>query len=174
NRMQRGTPVFRMRSLPGQHTARTPRGLIATTCLAATAALTVGVLSAVPTAHAAPPPPRNPSDSQISSAQRAKNDAAATVGRLSAQISQAKAELLRLSAKAQLAEQKYALAVQKLNDAQAAEAKAKAAVAAAQKQLDKTRANLRDYVRNSYLSPQIESGPGGLLTADNPNDLLQR
>jgi peptidoglycan DL-endopeptidase RipA len=132
------------------------------------------VSTAVVALPATAAPPKNPTNSQISAAQKAKNDTAATVGRLSALVSQAQSQLVQLNAQAQLAEQKYALAMQKLNDAKTQAEQAQNAIVAAQKQLDTARTQLRDYVRNSYLSPEVTGGPGGLLTAPDPNALLQR
>jgi cell wall-associated NlpC family hydrolase len=123
-------------------------------------------------ASAAPKPP-NPSDQQLTAAQRAKNAMAQNVGRLSALLAESATKLQQLSAKAQLAEQRYALAVSKLNAAKEASLMAQAAVVAAQKKLDQARANLKNYVRSSYMSATIGSATGGLLTATDANALLQ-
>jgi cell wall-associated NlpC family hydrolase len=134
--------------------------------------LALGVtLLSVP-ASAAPKPP-NPSDQQLTAAQRAKNAMAENVGRLSALLVQSATKLQQLNAAAQLAEQKYALAISRLNDAKAASVKAQAAVVAAQNKLDLARANLKNYVRSSYMSGTIGSSTGGLLTATDANSLLQ-
>jgi cell wall-associated NlpC family hydrolase len=134
--------------------------------------LAIGATLVSAPAHAAPKPP-NPTNQQLANAARAKNDTANEVGRLSALVAQSAAKLADLSAKAQLAEQKFALAVSRLNAAKDAATQAQAAVAAAQKTLDSARKNLKTYVRDSYMSPTIGSATGGLLTAKDPNALLQ-
>lgn len=118
--------------------------------------------------------PPNPTDQQLANARKAKDEAAWTVGHLLAMIATAKSELLRLNAAAQLAEQKYAFAIQRLQDAQAQAALAQKQSQQAQKQLDAARTALQQFIRNSYISPTANAGSGGLLTASDPNAVLQR
>ncbi|MCW2522666.1 MAG: NlpC/P60 family protein [Frankiales bacterium] len=142
------------------------------TALACAAAVTAAVLCGATPGNAAPP--KNPSDSQLSAAQQAKNKVAAQVGTLSALLVQATSKLQQLTANSQLAEQKYAYAMSQLNDAKQQAVAAQAAITAAQKQLDTAHTALDNFVRNSYISPDESAGPGGLLTATDPNALLER
>ncbi|MGI8664560.1 MAG: NlpC/P60 family protein [Jatrophihabitans sp.] len=129
--------------------------------------------TAVAPVAAAPKPPPNPTNAQLSAAAQQKAALAHTVGVLSAQIVQAQTLLNSLSAQAELAEQKFAFAVSKLNDAKEQATQAQTAVLAAQKSIDAARSNLTSYVRNSYMSPPVSSTTIGLLTASDPGALLQ-
>jgi cell wall-associated NlpC family hydrolase len=124
-------------------------------------------------AHAAPKPPPNPTNQQLSQAAQAKRSLAQAVGVLSAQVAQAQSRLQVLAGQAELAEQKYAFAVSKLNDAKQQAAHAQADVLAAEKAVDQARANLTSYVRDSYMSPPVGSSTIDLLTATDPTALLQ-
>ncbi len=86
-----------------------------TACGAAAASLALCVY--VAPAHAAPKPPPNPTNQQLSAAAQAKRALAQQVGVLSAQVAQAQSRLQTLAGQAELAEQKYALVVSKLDDA---------------------------------------------------------
>jgi cell wall-associated NlpC family hydrolase len=149
--------------------AETPRGLKVMVCGALVAATVLCAASPVSAA-----PPRNPSDGQLSAAQQAKNNMANQVGRLSALLAQATTQLQQLTADAALKEQKYALAMSMLDEAKQQAVAAQAAIVAAQKQLDAARRSLQNFVRNSYISPSVSTGASGLLTAKDPNSLLQR
>ncbi|MFL6162468.1 MAG: NlpC/P60 family protein [Jatrophihabitantaceae bacterium] len=142
-----------------------------TACGAAAASLALCVY--VAPAHAAPKPPPNPTNQQLSAAAQQKRALAQAVGVLSAQIAQAQSRLQMLAGQAELAEQKYALAVSKLNDAKEQAARAQADVLTAQRNIDQARANLTTYVRNSYMSPTVGSSTIDLLTAQDPTALLQ-
>ncbi|HTZ43415.1 MAG TPA: hypothetical protein VMB79_06095, partial [Jatrophihabitans sp.] len=148
------------------------RTLTRLTACGVTAASLALCLSATPS-QAAPKPPPNPSDQQLSQAAQQKRSLAQAVGVLSAQIAQAQSRLQQLAGQAELAEQKYALAVSKLNDAKAAAVKAQAEVAAAQHTIDQARTDLTSYVRSSYMSPTVGSSTIDLLTATDPTALLQ-
>jgi len=149
-----------------------PRGL---RILVSSTAITASVLCCCAAPGTADPnPPPNPSDGQLKSAQHAKESAANDVGRLSALVAQASNQLQQLRYARELAEQKWALAVFRLEQAKQQAVAAQAAVAAAQHQVDQARASLKDFVRTSYISPDISSGATGLLTAADPNALLQR
>lgn len=89
-------------------------------------------------------------------------------------IATAKSQLMQLNAQAQLAEQKYALAIQRLQDAQNQAVLAQQQSQTAQKQLDAARAALQNFIRQSYISPTATAGSGGLLTATDPNAVLER
>ena len=142
-----------------------------TACGAAAATLALCVY--VAPAHATPKPPPNPTNQQLSAAAQAKRSLAQAVGVLSAQIAQAQSRLQTLAGQAELAEQNYALAVSKLNDAKEQAARAQADVLTAERNIDKARADLTSYVRSSYMAPQVGSSTIDLLTAADPTALLQ-
>lgn len=137
------------------------------------AAVSVSLVCALSPAVAAPKPPPNPSDSQLSAAASAKASLATTVGRLSGQIVQAQMALQSLNAQAELQEQKYAYAVSKLNDAKDSAVRAQADVHNAQQDVEDARQNLTSFVRSTYMSPSSGSSTVGLLTATDPDALLQ-
>ena len=103
---------------PGRGTHRGRKNVLTrlTACGAAAAAALALCVYVAP-AHAAPKPPPNPTDQQLSAAAQQKLALAQSVGVLSAQIAQAQARLQTLRGQAELAEQKFAFAVSKLNDA---------------------------------------------------------
>jgi peptidoglycan DL-endopeptidase RipA len=150
------------------------RGLAGrTAALASVIALTAGLLIA-PQIARADPPPTNPSDSQINSAQARKTALADRVGKLSAQVADLQNQVEQREAAAELAEQKLADALQKLADAQAAAAAARAQLTQAQKDVDKATQRFSDFVRASYMDSPITGPASGLLTAPDPNSLLSR
>jgi cell wall-associated NlpC family hydrolase len=138
------------------------------------AAVTALVLTCGAPVSAAPKPPPNPSNQQLSAAQAAKNNMAAQVGRLSALLAQAQNQLVQLTYKKELAEQKWAQAVFALDQAKTQAVAAQQAVVAAQTQITAAQASLKNFVRNSYIQPTASSGATSLLTATDPNALLQR
>ncbi|WP_408663419.1 NlpC/P60 family protein [Jatrophihabitans sp.] len=144
---------------------RAVRGLLCVT------ALTASLLYAAAPGRATPPP--NPSDAQLNAARTAKASLANTVGVLSGQIVQAQAQLRSLNAKVELAEQKFTFALFKLDQAKTQAAQAQTAVATAQKGIETARANLTAFVHDSYVSPSLGSATVGLLSATDPNALLQ-
>ena|GEM_PF-1496245 len=144
---------------------RTVRGLL---CVAA---LTASLLYAAVPGRATPPP--NPSDAQLNAARAAKSSLANTVGVLSGQIVQAQAQLRSLNAQVELAEQKFTYALFKLDQAKTQAAQAQAAVGKAQQGIETARANLTAFVHDSYVSPSLGSATVGLLSASDPNALLQ-
>ena len=135
-------------------------------------AVTGSLLCAAGPVQATPRPP-NPSDAQLAAARAAKASLANTVGVLSGQIVQAQAQLRSLDAKVQFAEQRFTYAIFKLDRAKAQAADAQAAVAAAQRNIEAARAKLTNYVHDSYISPAMGSATVGLLSASDPNALLQ-
>src|SRR6476659_6100927 len=126
---------------------------------------TVAAVIAVPVTAVADPPP-NPSDQQINNANQAKDQLATEVGQLSAQIAVMQSKLDRLNLVAERAEQKLALALERLQQAKDAAVKAQAQVKAAQTAITKAQADFVVFAREAYTS--------GLLTARDPNALLQR
>ena len=125
-------------------------------------------------AGARPSPPPNPSDQQLNHARNQKDALANRVGQLSGQIAQANVQLGILRGKAELAEQKYALAVSQLQIANHKAAMAKAQVRAATDNVNRAHARFVDYVQASYMSGDIDGATGTLLTAPDPSALLQQ
>ena len=117
-------------------------------------------------------PPANPTNTQINAAAAAKGRAAADVGRLSGLIVGINAQIGHLSDVAELAGEKYLQARWKLGLAQTSATRAQAAVVAAQKNFDNARAGFRLYIAAAYMNRSGDSS--GLLTAQNPNVLLER
>jgi cell wall-associated NlpC family hydrolase len=118
-------------------------------------------------------PPVNPTNGQLSQAAEAKSALASKVGDLQSEVSNAQTQLQLLAGNAELAEQNYALAAGQLQQASTAAAAAQAAVVTAQHNVATARVNLREFVQSSYIQPTATSGVGNLLTAPDPNSLLQ-
>jgi cell wall-associated NlpC family hydrolase len=140
--------------------------------LAALASVTGLLAAATDSAGAAPPP--NPSNSQIQSAQQIKTSLAQEVGVLAAQAAQMQTRLNQLMAQKELAEQKLALALSKLAEAKAAAVTAAHNVVTAEQKVVEAQANFIGYVQASYESGDINGTTGTLLTASDPNVLLQQ
>jgi peptidoglycan DL-endopeptidase RipA len=137
------------------------------------AVATLVALVVVPAASAAAPPP-NPTDQQLRQAQQAKDSLAAEVGALSGQIAELQARLAKLLSDAERAEQRYALALQKLHEAQEAAVAAQARVKAATAAVGKAQQSFQQFVRSAYIDGPMDGMTSGLLTAGDPNELLQR
>ncbi|MGH8862190.1 MAG: coiled-coil domain-containing protein, partial [Jatrophihabitantaceae bacterium] len=150
---------------------RTQRARVATLmlCLAAVAMLVVAPGRA---AKAAPPP--NPSDGQISAAANRKAQLAAEVGRLSASVAQMQSQLRQLQAAKEMAEQRYAYALQKLDDARRESAQAAQAVVRAQKRVAAAQNQFASFAQSAYMNGSIGGTTESLLTAADPNVVLQQ
>jgi len=142
--------------------------VVAAVALVATVA---SLLFAPGLARAKPPP--NPSDGQIGSAQQHKNNLAAEVGQLSAQTAQLTSQLDRLKAEQELAEQNLAYALSKLADAKASAEAANAKVAKAKTHVLQAQQDFVGYIQASYMSGELTGTTGTLLTAHDPNILLE-
>ena len=149
-----------------------PKRLAALLAVLATA--TSLFLAAPQLAGGAPKPPPNPSDSQINAARNAKQALATRVGALSGQIAQANIELQTLQGKAELAEQKYALAYSLWQIAQQKARLATHALANARKDVVKANARFVDYVQGSFMGGSVAGTTGTLLTADDPSAVLEQ
>jgi cell wall-associated NlpC family hydrolase len=137
----------------------------------AVVATLASVLLAPGRATAKPPP--NPSDGQITAAQQHKLNLAAEVGRLAGQTAQMQSKLERLRAAQELAEQKLAFALSKLAEAKTAAEKAKANVARAKSDVAQAQRDFVGYLQASYISGDVGGTTGTLLTAGDPNVLLE-
>ncbi|MEO8889372.1 MAG: NlpC/P60 family protein [Jatrophihabitantaceae bacterium] len=121
---------------------------------------------------AAPPP--NPSDSQLSNAATQKSNLATEVGNLSAQAATMQSQLIQLHGNAELAEQKYAFAVQKLQSAIATAVTASNNAAVARTSVAAAQREFVAYAQASYMDGQVGGTTGTLLSAGDPNVLLQQ
>jgi cell wall-associated NlpC family hydrolase len=119
-------------------------------------------------------PPPNPTNGQISSAQQQKANLAAEVGRLGAEVVRMQTQINQLKANAELAEQKYVYALSKLQDAQAASLVAKKAVTAADARVAVAQRQYDSFVSATYMSGDIGGTTGAMLTAQDPNVVLQQ
>lgn len=140
--------------------------------VAAAAVLLAGTLAGV--AGAAPSPPPNPSDGQLNQAAAAKDALAAQVGQLSARVVVLEGQIRQLDSAAQLAEQKLALALQREQQARDAAAAAKAKVARAKDEVQRAQDEFIGYVQAVYMNGDVSGMTGALLTAPDPNVLLQQ
>jgi cell wall-associated NlpC family hydrolase len=140
-------------------------------------ATAVGLLAAAPHATARPQPPARPPEvtaGQVAAANSAKQAVAQQVGVLSAQIADAKIRVQQAEGRAELAEQRYALAVSQRQAASAAAAKAQATLRSARTNVVKAHQKFVDYVRASYMSGDLGGTAGTLLTATDPSSLLEQ
>jgi cell wall-associated NlpC family hydrolase len=131
-------------------------------------------LAAAPDRVASAAPPPNPSDGQINSAAAHKAAVAAEVGRLGASVASMQSRLRQLEAAQEMAEQKLAFALSKLADAKQASADAAAAVVAAAKRVDAAQQQFASFAQATYMNGSISGMTGSLLTASDPNVLLQQ
>jgi cell wall-associated NlpC family hydrolase len=134
--------------------------------------IATSALLVAPSAFAADPPP-NPTDQQLTAAAQAKDALSTQVGQLSAQVASLQAQLDQLKADEELAEQKLALALQQLDDAKTAATTAAANVKTAQATVVSARSKYEDFVRTTYMSSPVTGTAGALLTASDPQSLLQ-
>ncbi len=145
------------------------------------ALLAVAALLVVPghAATASPPPkpgsaPSNPTDGQLNGAAAHKAAVAAEVGRLGANVAAIQSQLRQLEAAREMAEQKLAFALSKLQQAKIDSAKAASAVVAAQKRVDEAQQQFTAFAQATYMNGSIGGVTGSLLTASDPNTLLQQ
>ncbi len=123
-------------------------------------------------ATAAPPP--NPSDQQINSVAQQKSALADQVGRLGAQVAAMQNQLDQLRAQRELAEQKWAYALSLLDQAKQDAIAARENVRAAQRRVASAQVRFRSFVSATYMSGTVGGTAGSLLTAADPNVLLQK
>jgi cell wall-associated NlpC family hydrolase len=131
--------------------------------------------------NAAPPPPGNPSDSDISAGQDAVRDRAAKVGDLSNQLAAADAKLSDLQSQVEARMEEVNKARVDLEAAQSAAQQAgdEAAAAklesdAASKAVDDARKRLDDFAAASFSQGSAVGGFSALFDATSPDNLLAR
>jgi cell wall-associated NlpC family hydrolase len=149
--------------------------------MVALVATVAGVVVAAPasspvltSAVAAPAPPPNPTNGQLSAAAARKAALANQVGQLSGQIAAAQAELQQLQGKAELAEQKVAYAVSRQQAAEQAAALAEQTARDATTSVTTAHTKFVRYIQASYMDGQPDGGAGSLLTAKDPTALLDQ
>jgi cell wall-associated NlpC family hydrolase len=133
-----------------------------------------GLTTAVGLGTAAHAAPVNPSDGQINQAQLLKDTLATQIGQMSAQIAVMSAQVQQLQGAQELAEQKLANALTLLQQAKIDAARAKKNVATAQQAVVAAQAQFDGYVQATYINGPVTGLTGALLTAPDPNVLLQR
>jgi cell wall-associated NlpC family hydrolase len=135
-----------------------------------TAALAVGLAPDAAVAR-----PRNPGSEEITAAQAERNRKAAEVGRLTGLVARADGDMRRAQDKAELAVERYNKAVVDLQVATTRAKRARAAVTAAAKAVEKARTDFGRFARGSYMQGStVGSSTAALLDAGSPTDLLQR
>ncbi|RZU33433.1 peptidoglycan DD-metalloendopeptidase family protein [Blastococcus saxobsidens] len=152
-------------------TRRSSRALRATLAGVAVGAVLLGTASP---AGALPPPPPNPTDSQLGAAQGSKDAAAAEVGRLLGLLAGAEAELERVGVQAEAAGTAYEAAKEALEMAQAAAAQAAADLQAAADEVARAEARIALFSRDSYMQGSTLASSAALLDARGPAELIQR
>jgi murein DD-endopeptidase MepM/ murein hydrolase activator NlpD len=130
------------------------------------------VLGTAGPAVAVPPP--NPSDEQLDSARSAKDEAAAEVGRITALVADAEAELQRLSYQAEAAGAAYLQAEEALAKAQAAAQETADRLAAAGRQVAAAEHRIAGFSRDSYMNGATLTSSAALLDAGGPGELIRR
>jgi len=134
-------------------------------------AVLAGLFAAVGPAIADPP---NPSDQALQQAANNKDALAALVGQLTAQVASAQAQVVALNGQAELAEQKYAYALQQYQQAQEKATAARAAVGDAQHEVAAAQTRYVMYAQSVYMHGGVAGTAGNLLTASDPNALLEQ
>jgi cell wall-associated NlpC family hydrolase len=135
-------------------------------------AAAVVCLGAAPGIASAAPPA--PSDSEISAAQQAKQDAAARVDAITAQLDQAQARADAASQAAQIALQDYEETQAAYETAKSAADAAAAAAAEAAAALQRGRDEVASFARSSYIQGSTAPGMTALLTSGGPAELIER
>jgi murein DD-endopeptidase MepM/ murein hydrolase activator NlpD len=140
------------------------------------AALMAGAVLLGPagSAVALPPEPPNPSDEQIGTAQSKKDAAAAEVGRVSALVAAAEADLQRLSYQAEAAGTAYLAAEEARAQAQAAADRTAAQLAAAGEKVDAAVHRIADFSRDSYMNGATLTSSAALFDSEGPGELIRR
>jgi peptidoglycan DL-endopeptidase RipA len=150
----------------------TRRAAVAAAALATTVSLVAAVTQPAAAMPRPTPPAEHVTQGQVDAARSAKQELAARVGALSGQIAEAQILLQQSQAKAELAEQKYALALSQLQKAEESARRAKAAVKTAADKVVAAHLNFVHYAQATYMGGSIDGTAGTLLTATDPGALL--
>jgi cell wall-associated NlpC family hydrolase len=141
--------------------------------VAGLAALATAVSLFVVAHPAAAVKPPNPTDQQLQQARDNKAALANQVGALTARVATLTAQANQLEAEKELAEQKVALALSQLQQAQATAKQTAQDAVVAQEQVQRAQREFVEYAQASYMSGDVQGMTGTLLTAQDPNALLQ-
>lgn len=144
----------------------------ALTAVVASVLGTGAMLLAPVAAHAAPPLPPNPSDSQIRSAAAQKAALAQQIGTLTAQLAQQQSLVAQSQAASEVAEQKMAYSIEQEQIAEQKAAQAQANLKAARQKVVDAQKRFTAYVQAAYMSGQLDDETGILLTASDPSTML--
>ncbi|WP_324273225.1 C40 family peptidase [Blastococcus brunescens] len=131
----------------------------------------IGLVAAPGIAVAAP---RNPSDAQLTQAQQAKADAAARVGAITDQLTQARAAADASHQAALIALQDYEDKQAAYETARATADAASAVAAAAAADLVEGRNDVVAFARTSYMQGTTAPGMAALLSAGGPAEFVER
>ena len=156
---------------PGSRRPAAGRPLRALFAGVLTAAVLVG--TATP-ALAVPPPPPNPTDSQLGAAQSEQDAAAAEVGRIAGLIATAESELERVGIQAEAAGTAYEAAKEALQLAQDRAAQTAAELKAAADAVAAAQARIATFSHDSYMNGSNMSTTAALLDSEGPGELIQR
>ncbi|SFP45942.1 Cell wall-associated hydrolase, NlpC family [Geodermatophilus dictyosporus] len=115
-----------------------------------------------------------PSDDEIAAAEAARDDAAAQVGVLSAQLAEAEAAAATAHQNAQIALQDYEETQAAADAAREAADAAAAAATQAEADLGTGRSQVAAFARDSYVRGSTAPGAAALLSADGPAQLVER
>jgi cell wall-associated NlpC family hydrolase len=130
------------------------------------------VVSLVPVTAQAKP--HNPSDREITAAQRQRAHKAGEVGRLTALVAKADGDMRRAADAAELAVERYNKAVVDLGAATRRARAARLAAARAEGEVVAARAAVSRFARGSYIQGSALGSAATLVDATGPTDLLQR
>jgi murein DD-endopeptidase MepM/ murein hydrolase activator NlpD len=125
-------------------------------------------------AFAVPPPPPNPTDSQIGAARSEQDAAAAEVGRIRGLVAAAESELERVGVQAEAAGAAYNLAEEALQQAQARAEQTATELEAAAVAVAGAEARIALFSRDSYMNGGSLTSSAALLDSEGPGELIQR
>jgi peptidoglycan DL-endopeptidase RipA len=170
---------LRVHGIRWRHFRPLGRRTVATVATVAAAALVAGLATAPPSLGIPKPIPPTPpkvtvTQGQVDAASQQRAALSAQVGQLSGEIAAAKIQLQQYVARAELAEQKYTLALSQLQQAQAAAVAAKKAVETARTEVFRAHARFVQYVQAMYMGGSVDGTAGSLLTAPDPSALLEQ
>jgi cell wall-associated NlpC family hydrolase len=150
-----------IQQFPGRLARGAATAVVAVACLLATpaAALAAGV---------------NPSDGQISAAQKAAGDAAAQVGTIAAELATAESQAGRAEAAANIALGRFESTQADYQRAEAAAQQAQDVARQADAARAEAQAKVGAFARSSYVEGSTSPGFAAALTADGPAQLLER
>ena len=132
------------------------------------------LLGSASPAYALPPPPPNPTDGELGSAQAQQAAAAAEVGRIAGLVAAAEAELQRVGDLAEAAGTAYMAAEEALQLAQIAAEQTAAELQAAADAVAASEARIALFSRDTYMNGGSLTSSAALLDSEGPGELIQR